>query len=346
MSASGLGPGLDRTELPGQPLFRLAAPHARDKGLAPWRFSRATGLAEQRPAEGTLEAAILADIEVVLTRYQAHLPLGPRTIVYQLLPRWVGADRPYADKEALRKMVDRVLGKARRARIVPFASIDDQRTTWDGPSTVDELPGIVEGMQVGRQDGQPYRVEVWIETRGNVSRIARICRPYGVDVFSGSGSVPIGANLAAARRVIRSEQPTLMLVLGDFDPAGIKNIAMALVDDVKAFVDHLGGDSGRLVIRHLAMTETQARSMPELAREPVKDPPADWPLPFKVELEAIPPDELDRLVEDALAQVRDEAAYQRTLEAEPGGRVAALETLARQLRNGVALLSESKTPAN
>src|SRR5262249_31128428 len=154
---------------------------ARDKGLAPWRQGMA--LAEQ-PTEGTIQSRILRDIQRVLKRYRDHLPIGPRAVVYQLLATWV--PRHYADKEALRKEVDRVLGKADRALIIPSNAIDDQRTVWDGPFAVDGLPGLVGQMQIDRQAGQPGRIEVWIEARGNLSRIARICRPYGINVYSGS----------------------------------------------------------------------------------------------------------------------------------------------------------------
>jgi hypothetical protein len=192
--------------LPGEPLIRLPAPYARDKGMVRWS-----------PTSGTIEATILDQIQQILVRYADHLPLGNRSIMYQLLPLWV--PRAYPDKNALLKMVTATLTKARRGGFIPFEHIDDQRTSFDVPLVAASLPGTLQHMQVDRQAGQAFRVEVWVETKGNVARLGNLCRPYGIGVYSGSGSVPISALRQAARRVIHTAQPSLLLVLGDFDPA-------------------------------------------------------------------------------------------------------------------------------
>src|SRR5215471_14636253 len=101
-------------------MLRLYAPYAREKGLVRWR-----------PSSGTLEARVLGDVQAQLERYRDHLPVGPRTLAYLLLPHWVGPGLHYQTKEQLRKMVTDTLSKARRAGIIPFASIDDARTAFD-----------------------------------------------------------------------------------------------------------------------------------------------------------------------------------------------------------------------
>jgi hypothetical protein len=262
-----------------------------------------------RPTEGTLEHAVLADVQVQLAIYRDHLPVDNRTVMYTLMPEWVGPDLHYADKDELQKMVVYVTGRARRARIIPFDPIADPRTSWDGPNTVADLPHILDEVQVDRQAGQPWRVEVWVETKGNVSRLARVCTPYGVDVYSGSGSVPISANRQAALRIIEAQrehaQPTLLLVAGDYDPAGLKNIAAALHDDVLAFVHDLGGDVDGVVVRHLAITSAMAeaddlRAKREYFRLDANRAPRDWPLtevrdgvPYGVKVELEELEELD-----------------------------------------------------
>jgi len=322
--------------LPGEFLFRLASPGAREKGFARWH-----------PKRGTIERRALAHLLWQIRLYSDHLPIGPRTLTYRLLPAWVPSS--YRDKNALQKMVVATLTKARRAGLIPFAAIDDARTSRDGPLTTASLPALVKRMHVDRQAGQPWRIELWVETKGNVGRLANICTPYGVDVYSGSGSVPIKANLQTAQRIVRAQrefdQPTLLLLLTDFDPAGLKNIAAALHDDVLAFVNDLGGDPSRVVIRHLGITAQQALAVPQAAWEffnlSDRAAPKDWPVAadvrgerwgVKVELEALPPDQLDALVVNALASVRDEDAYRAALAAEGDGRVEALEALARSLK--------------
>jgi hypothetical protein len=324
--------------LPGEELFRLHAPYAREKGLVPWR-----------PRAGGISRRVLDDVLAQIEQYRDHLPIGDRTLTYRLLPAWVGPELQYPNKDGLYGMVKAITVKARRAGLIPFTSIDDARTSWDGPLTTQALPGIVSRLQINRQAGQQYHCEVWCETRGNVARLANIRTPYGISVYSGSGSVPISANLATARRIIAAQrehqQPTLLLVLGDLDVAGLKNIAAALHDDVLAFVRNLGGDVSQVFIRHLGVTAAMAADLPEAAREYFPDPPADWPLVevvngrrmgVKVELEALPPDELDALVRSALAVVRDEEAYTAAMAGEPLGRISALQELAFALRTNGA----------
>lgn len=362
--------------LPGEPLLRLEAPSARDKGFAAWS-----------PTPGTIEYDLYVDLREQIAAYQQYLPVGPRTLMYRVLPYWLASPERlaqiaarqraygraraydgqrawYPSKNELSKQVTSVLTKARRAGLIAFDWIDDRRTASDEPSTADALERIVARMQVDRQAGQPYRVEVWVETQANVTRLANVANAYGISVYSGSGSVPIKANHATAQRILFAEQPTLLLVLGDCDPAGLKNIASALADDVRAFVHDLGrriatNASGngvtldeatlrfatdavrlnaissadadntwawvdeRLYVRHIGITPTLAAAQPEAVREYFPNPPDDWPLRresadgtiegYKVELEALPPDQLEALLRGALDAVRDEAAYRSAL---------------------------------
>jgi hypothetical protein len=315
---------MEPDELPGAPLRRLAAPYARDKGYTPYR-----------PRPGSKNAKLLADAQAVLRRYADHLPIGPRAIAYQLLPKWVPSE--YPNKEKLRKALTAVLTRAGRARLISFDAIDDERTARLEPWTVEDLPPVVDQMQGDRQAGQPYRIEVVIEARGNLSRVGILCEPYGIPVWSGSGSVPVKETRRAGRRVARAAkdgQPTLFLVIVDFDPEGVKNIAQALADDVATFADQFRAKPDSLVIRQLALTEEQALALPEEAREELSSAPADWPQDFKVEVEALPPDQLDALVEAALAQVRDQDALDAAMAAEPEQRLEAVRALLDRLEYG------------
>ena len=57
-------------------------------------------------------------------------------------------------------------------------------------------------------------------------------------------------------------------------------------------------------MRQVAFTEEQARALPHERREQLTRVPKDWPQPFKAEVEALDPDVLDALIEDALAETR------------------------------------------
>jgi hypothetical protein len=315
--------------LPGTELFEVVTKDTRAKGLAPWD-----------PDPDDVYGRIWADVQVVLERYRNHLPLGPHEIMYQLMPKWVEADeaketgKHYKTKKQLDGAVSTVVGRARRAGKIPWESISDDRTEHSRPWEVTDLSDIVGAVQNERQVGQPYRTEIWIEAQSAIERVARIAKPYGITVYSGSGSVPIAAcRQAAARHVVNDPWPTLILLIVDFDPAGQKNIRNPFVSDVRAFVrSFIGGDNDTLHIRQLAITEEQARALPEAVRTKIAERD-DWPVDYKVELQAMPPDQFDRLIQDAVEANLDRAALAAALAAEPQARLDALVGLVEDLRD-------------
>lgn len=127
-------------------------------------------------------------------------------------------------------------------------------------------------------------------------------------------------------------KPTLFLIVVDFDPAGVKNIGMALSADVAQFAADYGEDPDEaLTVRQVALTEQQALELPVDRREPLTKAPKDWPQPFKAEVEAIDPDALDAMIEDALATVRDEDAFATAMALEPETKREALAELVQGL---------------
>ena len=131
----------------------------------------------------------------------------------------------------------------------------------------------------------------------------------------------------AQRIVARRDQLTIVISLGDFDPHGI-SMFENLADDVTAFVkvDH-DPENPQPLFHHVGLTEEQVTRY-RLIREPYqpkKDADhvgwqwyqeRDW----VVQLEALPPDILERELRDAIVSFLDKGSYARTLKREARDR--------------------------
>lgn len=288
------------------------------------------GLAPYSPEEDSNAGNIYrAAVAVVDERYDGTdaSKLGSREIGYILT-------RQGFHKSDI-KTAEQAIERARRAQRIPFEAISDGRTSWDGAWQVADEKEIVKDVrarireaQLDRQEGQPVRVEVWAEAAAWLARLVPTCAEYGVEVRSGSGSVPVDAVRQTAFRVINAiaagEQPTVILWIGDLDLNGLKNIATPFEMDVRAFVrdilkrepNYLDKDVATaaaerwLIVRRLMVTAEQVEGgllVPASALGEVDDDLLDagWPWSYTVQAEALLPEDRDRIVTEALDGLLD-----------------------------------------
>jgi hypothetical protein len=327
----------------GEPVYRLSV-----KG------GRAKGLAHYSPRAGSKAGAVLSASLAVLDRYrqQERLPLGPREVGYLL----TGDEHGYAKADI--DIVEDVLVRARRAGRIAWEEISDGRTAAARPWEVQNAEALADSLleelgtaQLDRQEGQPYRVEVWAEAAGWLARLEGICNERGVPVYSGSGSVPVSAIRALAIRALRAfqaEQRLVVLSLGDLDLNGLRNIARPFEADLHAFIrDMLVSDDFDLEsaaeaaeaiapVRRLLLSPDQVlehigkRAWGQPTSEYRK---ADWPWPFWVQAEALAPEIRDNLVIDAIDSLHDTTRRARLIESESELHEGARRALARRLDN-------------
>jgi hypothetical protein len=161
------------------------------------------------PRSGSKKSRILVAAQAALDRYRDSWPLGSREVGYVLTGDEYGFTHDDVD------LIEDVLACARRAGLIPWEAISDGRagvaapwTVGDADEVAEQVLGSIEEAQYERQDGQPYRVEVWAEAMGWLTRLERICNERGVVVHS--GSVPVSAIRNAALRAVSAyPQPTL-----------------------------------------------------------------------------------------------------------------------------------------
>jgi hypothetical protein len=288
----------------------------RPAGYAPWS-----------PRGATLDT--LDQIHKVLDAHADYWPITPRQVLYRLM----GAGE--ATKNDAEKIGD-YLVRGRRAGLIPWEAIGDGRTESKIPVVCDDPEAFFAEMResasvyrLDRQADQDLYIEVVVEAAGAVGQLFRTTADYGVPVYSGSGFVPVTALREMVLRAEDRDVPTVVLVLGDYDPAG-RDIRERVASDIEAFADDHDGD---IDVETIALTEDQIGALgliraPIDARKRAKYP--NWPHEWTVELEAVTPADLARIVVDQIEQRTDAETRHAVIEREADER----EALMRQMEKG------------
>jgi hypothetical protein len=138
--------------------------------------------------------------------------------------------------------------------------------------------------------------------------------------------MPVTALREMVLRAGERDVPTLILVLGDYDPAG-RYIRERVDADIEAFADE---EIVAITVETVALTEDQVEALgliraPMDARKRRKYP--SWPHDWTVELEAVSPADLAAIVSEAIEDRTDAETRQAVLEREQEER----DELMRQL---------------
>jgi hypothetical protein len=244
------------------------------------------GYVEWRPTD-RIRAKLDAVLDVLAT-YHDQLPLTLRQLYYVLVARLV-IGKTKAEYRALGYL----LSKARRARIIPFENIHDQGSTL--PSSLlgfaDEswlawsIRYEVENFELDRQLDQERRLVLWCEAAGMLDQLRRVGEPYGVHVVAGGGFNSVTDKWRFGELVRKACGPVQVLHIGDLDRHG-ESIFDVLAEDVQAFDGYRNVDFVRL-----GVTEQQVEQLGLVS---------SFEDELVVQAEAIPPDVLARIVDDAI----------------------------------------------
>lgn len=278
---------------------------------------RPRGYADWRPQAKT--RALLEAVEEVLDEYRDHLPLSVRQIFYRLV-----ATRGYEKTERAYNRLAEALVRARRARLIDFDLIRDDGVVTIGedfyasPEDFWDATGQrINNYRRDRQAGQPYRIEVWCEAAGMLSQLDRIASRYSVPVYSAGGFVSLTGIRGIAERALDRLVPTVLLHVGDLDPSG-ESIFEAMAADAAAFVE-----TDRLIQTlsiepvRIALTPDQVveHDLPTAPAKATDGRSASWE-GGTCQLEALPPDLLAEIVEDAICDYTDFYRRDQEIDAE------------------------------
>lgn len=234
--------------------------------------------------------------------------LTARQVYYQFVARgWLeNTARNY-------KNLTNLLTDARYAGLVDWEIIEDRGRTPDIPnewaSISDRVDMAIRNFRLPRWEGQENYVEVWVEKQALAGVLEPITWEHHVTLMVNKGYSSASAMKEAADRMraqVIGQRPTRtpwVLYLGDHDPSGED-----MVRDVRDRLEEF--NVPRIEVRKIALTWAQIQE---------HQPP---PNPAKLtdsraaayiekygdeswELDALPPRELNRLVENAIVQLLD-----------------------------------------
>ena len=147
---------------------------------------------------------------------------------------------------------------------------------------------------------------IWLEKDALFTPVNTIAGPYRVKVYAARGYSSFTAVYQAAME-IDGEKPTKVLQLTDFDPSGED-----MVRDLEERLTRYG--AGDFELEKIALTVDQVQTlglppMPAKTSDPRYERFAASYGSEAVELDALPPDELERIVREAIEGLIDQEAW-------------------------------------
>ncbi len=273
------------------------------------RRSRPKGyIADYKPKPDTI--ALLTDVKAMLNEYRAHWPLTARQIYYRL----IGA-HGYPKTDLFYERLCNHLSNARRGKVISFDSIRD-----DGVAVMDAghfashdafyayIRALGENYERDKLAGQAVYLEVWCEAAGMQPQLAEVAHRYSVAVYSCSGFDSTTAKKDIAARICVTGKAAVILHLGDYDPSGV-SIFEAAAEDVAAFVEADKRDGYVSVeFKRVALTERQVQdhALPTAPAKQTDSRAKRW-IGETCQLEALPPNQIAELLEEAILDQLDTA---------------------------------------
>jgi hypothetical protein len=279
----------------------LLAHESRDRKVTPATAKsakRRRGRPES-PRHVALDAAIVRIVE-------RHRRITCRGVFYQCV------NEKLVDKsEDAAKLVQRRLLKLRRIGRIPYSAIVDESRIVYGVHRYRDLNGLAAAAsEVYRLDywrTADCTVQIWVEKRGLAGLLTPVvCATWGLNLFVAAGQFSETYLFNAGAEIARDGRPCFIYVLTDFDPAGktifstLKNGSKSAPGGIARFTDGVP-----VTVEQLALTAEQV-AVWNLPTRPAKrsDKRAakfiEQHGDVSVELDAIEPEQLIALVEDAI----------------------------------------------
>lgn len=272
---------------------------------------------EKKFRQGTLKTIKTAN--TIIEEYAAQgFDLTVRQLYYQMVARGYieNSMRSY-------KNFGNVINDARLAGLIDWGHIVDRtrnfRSNGHFHNPGDIMRAAFNSYQIDKWERQPFRVEVWVEKEALEGVIERICGPLDVPYFACKGYTSQSEMWSAARRLMRwrdQGQTPIILHLGDHDPSGI--------DMTRDIFDRLALFAGQMKVDRLALNWNQIEQYnPPPNPAKMKDSRADaYIARFGMsswELDALDPNAIAGLIENAVFQFRDENLWAEAVAREKEG---------------------------
>jgi hypothetical protein len=247
-------------------------------------------------------------IEAMYRAAESAQPITGRGIGYKLFTAGL---IPAMDQSSMQR-VYRLLKEARERGMIPWKWIVDETRSLERVASWDDPEEYIEAVHRSYKRDfwtqQPNRVEVWSE-KGTVRGVlAPILDEYGVGFrvmhgFSGATTIYDVAQDRDGRQLI-------VLYVGDYDPSGM----YMSEHDLPGRLEKYGGD--HVILSRIALLREQLDDLPSF---PASDKKKDTRYPWFVrnygtrcwELDALDPNDLRALVEEAIKEEIEQNAWDR-----------------------------------
>lgn len=263
-------------------------------------------------------------INSIIQEYQAEgYVLTLRQLYYQLVSRDV-----VPNKQTEYSKLSILLKEGRMAGIVDWDAIEDRLRKPQKPSSFsspkDILDAAIQQYALPRQEGQSTYVEVWVEKDALSGVLKRVTSKYHVPILVNRGYSSASAMFDSYQRfkaAYESGQAIRVLYLGDYDPSGMDMIRDVKSRTLEFFMgeyeiedEEYAAESMDFQVIPIALTREQIRQYnPPPNPAKTSDPRAkdfierhgstSW------EVDALRPEVLNNLLDEAIRENIDETAY-------------------------------------
>lgn len=259
-------------------------------------------------AEWTKTTSLISQAVEIL---EQEYPMTIRQLFYRLVSAGV-----IPNDRSSYQLVSRVMTTARKDYRCPWEYIVDRSRPEYVPNVFSDARGYAEVVKRAyRKDywvDQPNHVEVWTEKDAIIGCIEPLTNELGITVRVGRGfsSSTKRHEIEVLFREIGRSKEIYVLYLGDFDPSG-----MAIEENLRDTIDAdfkllrlaiWQEDIRRFKLPPLRVKASDSRSSDFLSKHGSQC----------VELDALPPPELRRRLEDVVDGLKDSASWERAVAVE------------------------------
>lgn len=246
----------------------------------------------------------------IIESYMAQgFVLTLRQLYYQFVSRDI-----IPNTEKSYKNLGNLINDARLAGLIDWEHLEDRtrnvrsNSHWSSPGEIVEA--CSEQFRHDRWKGQEYRPEVWIEKDALVGVISGVCERLDVPYFSCRGYTSASEMWAGAMRLKRHKKQgykPIIFHLGDHDPSGI-DMTRDITDRMALFTN------GAIMMKRLALNMSQIEQYTP-PPNPAKTTDARFQKYMEEygdeswELDALEPNVIVALIEDAVKEILDQKAW-------------------------------------
>jgi hypothetical protein len=266
--------------------------------------------------------------QAILEILEEIRPATVRQTFYQLVSRKV-IEKSEAE---YKHTVVRLLGEMRRERSIPFDWIADNTRWMRKPRTYSSLADMLEResefYRRALWDSSEDYVEIWLEKDALAGVLYQVTEEFDVPLMVTRGYASISYLQGAAAAIEARAKPAYLYYYGDFDPSGM-DITRAVEAGIREFAPE-----AEIHFERVAVTPQQIVEM-HLETRPTKagDSRSKHFQGESVEVDAIDPETLRRLVKEAIYRHVNVEELERLERLEIAGRQS-LRNLAELVRRG------------